>query len=170
MRKALIVAALALSTIAAQPAAAADPSGDWMVENGSAIIRIAKCGDLYWGVVAWEREPGRDSANPNPSKRNRPTLGIPILLGLRTASDNRWEGKVYNAENGSLYQVHVSRAREDVLRIEGCILGGLFCGGQSWRRASVPGDQVAQTQGRGSGKSKSAAPGGVNVCAAAAQG
>ena len=108
--------------------------------------------------------------NPDPSKRNRPTLGIPILLGLRTASDNRWEGKVYNAENGSLYQVHVSRAREDVLRIEGCILGGLFCGGQNWRRASVPGDQVAQTQGRGSGRSKSAAPGGVNVCAAAAQG
>jgi hypothetical protein len=61
-------------------------------------------------------------------------------------------------------------SKATVLRIDGCILGGLFCGGQNWRRASVPGDQVAQTRGRGSGKSRSAAPGGVNVCAAAAQG
>ena len=78
MRTALIAAAIALSTIAAQPAAAADPSGDWMVENGSAIIRIAKCGDLYWGVVAWEREPGRDSANPELGPAPDPSLDASI--------------------------------------------------------------------------------------------
>ena len=173
MRKTILVlATVVLAIMTAQPAAAADPSGDWMVENRSAIIRIARCGDLYWGIVVWEREPGRDSANPDPAKRNRPTLGIPILLGLKATGDNRWEGKVYNAENGSLYMVRVSLASPDVLRIEGCILGGIFCGGQNWTRARVPDDQVAQTQGRGAAKGSKGATGAqtANVCAAAARG
>ena len=37
-----------------------------------------------WGVVAWEKQPGgRDSNNPDASKKSRPTLGMPILLDMK---------------------------------------------------------------------------------------
>jgi len=47
-------------TLASSAALAAEPTGDWRVEDGSAIIRIDNCRGALWGVVAWEKVPGRD--------------------------------------------------------------------------------------------------------------
>jgi hypothetical protein len=63
---------------------AADPTGDWRVADGVANIRVAECNGDMWGVVAWEKVPGgRDKNNPDVSKQNRPTLGMPILLDMK---------------------------------------------------------------------------------------
>ena len=65
-------------------ASAADPTGDWRVADGVANIRVAQCAGSMWGVVAWEKEPGgRDTNNPDVSKKSRPTLGMPILLDMK---------------------------------------------------------------------------------------
>src|SRR5271169_2471727 len=73
----ILVAGLAL-------ALAADPTGDWRVADGVANIRVAECNGSMWGVVAWEKEAGgRDANNPDVSKQNRPTLGMPILLDMK---------------------------------------------------------------------------------------
>ena len=38
----------------------------------------------YVGSVAWEKGPGRlDNNNPDVSKQNRPTLGMPILIDMK---------------------------------------------------------------------------------------
>ena len=59
-------------------ALAADPTGDWRVEDGVANIRVAECNGSMWGVVAWEKTPGgRDKNNPDAAKQNRPTLAMP---------------------------------------------------------------------------------------------
>ncbi len=129
-----VLAAAAMAT----PASAADPTGDWQVEGGYATVRIANCDDKLWGIVAWERNPNFDRNNPDPSKRTRPTLGIPILLGMSQEGPNRWDGEIYNTEDGRTYTAHIGLTSPDVLRVEGCVLGFL-CGGQSWTRvASVP--------------------------------
>ena len=39
---------------------------------------IEHCADGYWGSIAWERQPGFDAHNPDPSKRGRPLLGTPV--------------------------------------------------------------------------------------------
>jgi uncharacterized protein (DUF2147 family) len=127
------------------PAAAADPRGVWLVEDKSAQIQIENCGGVLWGVVAWERTPGHDNENPDPALRGRATLGIPILLGMRPqgppgASGTVWRGHIYNAKNGSTYEANIKLAGPALLHLEGCVLGGLFCGGQDWARvkASAP--------------------------------
>jgi uncharacterized protein (DUF2147 family) len=144
---------------AAGPAQAAELTGVWMVADGTAKIQIDNCGGSLWGVVVWEREPGHDMANPDASLRGRPTLGIPILLGLRPGAQQGWQGgqqggpqeewrgHVYNAKNGETYEVHIRLASQDVLHLEGCVLGGLFCGGENWSRAAAPPGAAARRTG-----------------------
>lgn len=71
---------------------AAEPTGEWLVENGGARIHIENCGGALWGVVAWERQPGRDIENPDPALKGRPTLCIPILINMKKTSAECWGG------------------------------------------------------------------------------
>jgi uncharacterized protein (DUF2147 family) len=160
MRSIALISCCAILTVA--PAFAAEPTGDWLVENGAAQIRIENCGGALWGVVSWEKIPGgHDTNNPDPALRGRPILGMPTLIDLKPGRDDRWEGEVYNAENGKTYDVKIKLTNPNTLRIEGCVLGGFFCGGQDWTRvAQQPpaGAQPAQTRGGPPVASKGAAP------------
>src|ERR1700716_771150 len=121
------------------PALAADPTGDWRVADGVANIRVAECNGSMWGAVAWEKVPGgRDKNNPDVSKQNRPTLGMPILIDMKkkTRAD-QWEGQVYNAKDGQFYSSTIKPAGPDQLEIQGCVLGFL-CGGETWTRVAGP--------------------------------
>jgi uncharacterized protein (DUF2147 family) len=132
-RIAPIVFALAF----AGSALAAEPTGAWLVENGYAHIKVDICGDRLWGIISWEQKASIDRNNPDATKRTRPTLGIPILLGMTQVKPNRWDGEIYNSEDGRTYTAHISLAQDDVLRVEGCVLGFL-CGGQNWTRVEPP--------------------------------
>src|SRR6266480_1246085 len=120
-------------------AKAADPTGDWRVADGVANIRVAQCNGSMWGVVAWEKEPGgRDTNNPDVSKKNRPTLGMPILIDMKKKPGaEQWEGQVYNAKDGQLYSSTITPAGSDQLEIKGYVLGFL-CGGETWTRVAPP--------------------------------
>jgi uncharacterized protein (DUF2147 family) len=120
-------------------ALAADPTGDWMVADQVANIRVAECNGSMWGVVAWEKTPGgRDINNPDVSKQSRPTLGMPILIDMKKkAGADQWEGQVYNAKDGKSYQSTIKPVGTDQLEIQGCILGFL-CGGETWTRVAPP--------------------------------
>jgi uncharacterized protein (DUF2147 family) len=121
------------------PALAIDPTGDWRVADGVANIRVAQCNGSMWGVVAWEKEPGgHDTNNPEPAKKTRPTLGMPILIDMKKkAGADQWEGQVYNAKDGQLYSSTISPTAKDQLEIKGCVLGFL-CGGETWTRVGPP--------------------------------
>lgn len=136
--KRLTLLALAL-VLSSQPLWAADPSGDWLVEDGSAKIRVAICGGSLWGVVGWEKTPGgKDSSNPDPAKRSRDTLGIPILIDMKPSGADKWAGQIYNAKDGKMYQASVTLESDKALKVRGCVLGGLFCGGETWARSVEP--------------------------------
>jgi len=140
-----IVAVLGLSG----PAFAAEPVGDWLVANKMAVVRVAPCGEVLCGNIAWTKgPPGTDHNNPDPAKRNRSVIGMPILLDMKpTSSANRWEGEIYNAEDGKIYSGSIALNSENVLRIEGCVLGFL-CGGQNWSRAKCDEAASSATVGR----------------------
>lgn len=137
--KPAFVLSLALQISYASSALAADPTGDWRVADGVANIRVAQCNGSMWGVVSWEKEPGnRDSNNPDASKRNRPTLGMPILIDMKKkAGADSWEGQVYNAKDGQTYSSSITPTDADHLEIKGCVLGFL-CGGETWTRVAPP--------------------------------
>ena len=122
-----------LLALFAGPALAADPSGNWLVADKTAIIRIAPCGSAYCGTIAWTSEPGVDEHNPDPSKRNHPIVGTQILLGMKAAGSDRWSGQIYNPDNGKTYSGHITLTGPNQLKVEGCLL--FFCSGESWTRA-----------------------------------
>jgi uncharacterized protein (DUF2147 family) len=146
-------------------ALAADPTGDWRVADGVANVRVAQCGASMWGVVSWEIQPGRDSNNPDESKKTRPTLGMPILLDMKKkAGADSWEGQVYNAKDGQTYSSSITPTDADHLEIKGCVLGFL-CGGETWSRVappipSSPANSMAKgsTKATGAPKAASTAP------------
>src|SRR4051812_17648927 len=137
-------------------ALAADPTGDWRVADGVANIRVAECNGSMWGAVSWEKTPGgRDTNNPDVSKQNRPTLGMPILIDMKKKpAIDQWEGQVYNAKDGKSYQSTIKPLGADQLEIQGCVLGFL-CGGETWTRVgppipSSPANSMAKAKGGGS--------------------
>ncbi len=132
------MAAGLLSLLSMGAASAQTPAGDWLVQDGTAAIRIVQCGGAFWGVISWTKgPPGTDGNNPNPALRSRSVLGMPILINMRPGS-GRWDGEVYNAQDGSTYTSHISLVTPDTLKIEGCVFGGLICGGENWTRVPLP--------------------------------
>jgi uncharacterized protein (DUF2147 family) len=121
------------------PALALDPTGDWLVGDGVANIRVAQCNGNMWGAVSWEKTPGgRDINNPDVSKQNRPSLGMPILIDMKKKPGvDAWEGQVYNAKDGQFYSSTIKPIDPDHLEIQGCVLGFL-CGGETWTRVAGP--------------------------------
>ena len=118
-----------------------EPSGTWLTEDGRARVRVEHCGaapDRICGYIVWMKEtvdakgqPYRDRFNPDPAKRSRMLLGHQMLLGLKPATEGRFTGDVYNAEDGKTYGVAIWRDGANHLAVKGCLLG-LFCSTQSW--------------------------------------
>src|SRR5229473_7525438 len=118
---------------------AADPTGDWKVADGVANIRVAECNGSMWGAVSWEKAPGgHDTNNPDVAKQSRPTLGMPILIGMKKKPGvDQWEGQVYNGKDGQFYSSTIKPVGPDQMEIQGCVLGFL-CGGETWTRVAGP--------------------------------
>ena len=116
---------------------AVSPVGEWLVEDGEARIRIEECANNLCGVVSGAKNVNEtDRKNPKPELRNRPIIGLPVLLDMKPAAVNRWEGRIYNAKNGQTYTAHISLIDPERLRVEGCVFGGFICGGQNWTRVN----------------------------------
>lgn len=150
---------VALSVSLSGPAMAAEIQGEWLVKDQTARIGIAPCPPApgvapaatrpgvatpppavtpntpLCGNIVWTKTPGgTDENNPDPAKRSRPVMGLEILLAMKQTGPNKWEGSVYNAENGKTYKAAMSLEGADALRMEGCIMGGFLCGGETWTR------------------------------------
>ena len=98
-------------------------------------------------------------------------VGVPILRAMKPVSPNKWEGEVYNAQNGKMYSANISLVSDDVLKIQGCVLGGIFCGGENWTRVvpvvqPAPPPQAAEAdRRRRAAQQKAAAPPPAQTCA-----
>jgi uncharacterized protein (DUF2147 family) len=112
------------------------PVGEWLVEDGKSQIRIEECGANLCGHVSVAKKPNeKDRNNPNPSLRGRSVVGMPILLDMKP-SGNRWNGRIYNAQDGKTYTGNISLKNGNTLRVQGCVFGGMICGGQNWSRVN----------------------------------
>jgi uncharacterized protein (DUF2147 family) len=157
-RTCLVLAGVCLSA----GIAVADPIGEWLVEKGYAKIRIENCGNSLWGAVVWEQKSGVDGKNPDPAKKGRPTLGMPVLLDMKPVDPNKWAGQIYNSEDGQTYSSNISLGGPDVLQVRGCVLGFL-CGGENWTRVKdeppLPGAPAAPgPQPRANGPAPTSTP------------
>lgn len=119
-------------TLSAQ---AADARGEWARPNGSSRIKIASCGGALCGTLVWLKSPRKDVKNPDPAKRSRPLVGSRTVLGMKPSGKaGQWKGKVYNAEDGKTYTGYMTMDGNNRLKLEGCVLGGMVCKGETWSR------------------------------------
>jgi uncharacterized protein (DUF2147 family) len=129
---------VSLLTSAAQ---AAPAEGTWLSEDGGTKVRISDCGGKLCGKVVWLKDPtgadGKpktDRFNEDQSKRSRPLLGVSVVQGMAPTSDNKWSGKIYNADDGKTYDAHVSVISNNAMNVQGCVLS-ILCKNQKWTRA-----------------------------------
>ena len=111
------------------------PIGEWITKGGEGRVQIRPCGQALCGYASGANPKDTDRNNPDTSKRNRPLNGMPVLIDMKPAKNGHWEGQAYNPTDGRTYSSNISLKSADVLRIEGCVFGGLFCGGEDWTRA-----------------------------------
>jgi uncharacterized protein (DUF2147 family) len=119
----------------------ADPSGLWREKDGG-TVRIVRCGAGYCGVIASVNPPrdpatGRpvtDKNNPDPARRLRPVVGLPVLTASRPAGPKTWSGRLYDIDRGQVFAGRLIEVDAGTVRIEGC--SGSMCGGEDLARIS----------------------------------
>jgi uncharacterized protein (DUF2147 family) len=119
--------------------ALASVEGVWMGKDGT-TLRIRNCGDAVCGNVASvpeKSDPGTgvartDAKNADPNLRNRPLVGIQVLIAMRPNGPGKWSGRLYNVGDGNTYAGNLIELGPDTVRVEGCWLG--VCGGENLTR------------------------------------
>jgi uncharacterized protein (DUF2147 family) len=150
------VLAIAFLTTHAFAQSPVEPTGTWLTEDGRAKIRIEHCNEAsgLCGYVVWLKDPLNDKGqprtdiyNPDPAKRNRPSLGMQLISSLKVDEDQHFAGDIYNADNGKTYAITLAVEKSNELRVRGCMMH-ILCGSQSWSRVPdlpVPGTHVVST-------------------------
>ena len=161
---AALVGLAALGCLRPDPAAAADPTGTWLTEDGRARVRTEPCGPgqaHLCGYVVWLAKPNDEAGqpridryNPDPRRQARPTLGHQMILGLKPNDAGRYAGRIYNGDNGKSYDVTAWSEQAAELSVKGCMLA-VFCGSQTWTRVSdvLPGQLAGATDAPGGPRS-----------------
>jgi uncharacterized protein (DUF2147 family) len=77
-------------------------------------------------------KPPTDKNNADPAKRNRPLVGVEVLISMHHEEPTKWSGQIYNVRDGMNYSGSVIETGPSSIRIEGCWLG--ICGGEDLTR------------------------------------
>ena len=132
---ALLVGALCFGSPAHALEAANDPHGLWLRPEGGVRFSFYDCGDsLCAKVVGAQR--AEDQAG----------VGTVILRDAKKTSANEWRGKLYNSDDGKVYDGYISVKANGELSVKGCILG-VLCGGETWKRIE-PAKAAVSTKAR----------------------
>jgi uncharacterized protein (DUF2147 family) len=102
--------------VAAAPAAASNsPIGIWATEENKGNVRVEACGQNLCGFTDHTDEK--------------------ILINMRP-QDSKWVGLIHDPKSGRNYDSTIAMKDPNTLRVQGCAFGGMFCGGQIWKRVS----------------------------------
>jgi Uncharacterized protein conserved in bacteria (DUF2147) len=99
-------------------AAASDPNspiGVWSTEENKGDVRIEECGGNLCGYAV--------------------NTGARILINMKPQG-SKWTGRIHDPESGRNYDSTIALKSTDTLKVQGCAFGGMFCGGQTWKRVS----------------------------------
>jgi len=114
----LVVIALSLT---ANDCLAEEIIGTWKSDKGAMRVKFEPCGGATRGSIVWVK-PGADT---------RAKLGQHLFFDMRPDGKKSWTGKA--AYDGSVYFSRISIAETD-LRTSGCVMTGLLCKSEIWRR------------------------------------
>lgn len=119
--------AAAPSVVAAQPApqpqtapvattpAPTGPVGVWATEENKGNVRVEACGANLCGYSEKTNER--------------------ILINMKP-DGSKWSGRIHDPDSGRNYDSTIAMKGPNAMRVQGCAFGGMFCGGQTWKRIS----------------------------------
>ena len=99
-------------------AATADPNspvGIWSTEENKGNVRIEECGANLCGYAV--------------------NTGARILINMKPQGA-KWTGRIHDPDSGRNYDSTIALKSTNTLKVQGCAFGGMFCGGQTWKRVS----------------------------------
>jgi uncharacterized protein (DUF2147 family) len=99
-------------------AAAPDPTsplGIWATEKNKGNVRIEECGANLCGYAV--------------------NTGEKILINMKPRG-SQWAGRIHDPDSGRNYDSTITLKGANALKVQGCAFGGMFCGGQTWKRVS----------------------------------
>ncbi|TPQ33666.1 DUF2147 domain-containing protein [Bradyrhizobium guangdongense] len=111
-------AVTAPAPVAAAPApvvAPTTPLGIWATEENKGNVRVEQCGTNLCGYAEKTNEK--------------------ILINMRP-DGAKWTGRIHDPDSGRNYDSTIAMKGPNALRVQGCAFGGMFCGGQTWKRVS----------------------------------
>jgi uncharacterized protein (DUF2147 family) len=105
---------------AAAPAAAPvqvanSPLGIWQTEENKGNVRVEQCGANLCGYAV--------------------NTGERILINMKSEG-SKWAGRIHDPDSGKDYDSTIAMKGSNLLKVQGCAFGGMFCGGQTWKRVS----------------------------------
>jgi len=95
------------------------PVGVWQTEKKEGKVQIEQCGANLCGWAVEERTGAK---------------GKQVLVDMKPTRENLWNGKINDVRGGGTYVSKMSLHGPNSLRVEGCAMGGMLCGGQTWTR------------------------------------
>ena len=91
------------------------PLGVWATEENKGNVRIEQCGANLCGYSV--------------------KSGEKILISMKPEG-SKWTGRIRDPDSGRNYNSTIAMKGTATLRVQGCAFGGMFCGGQTWKRVS----------------------------------
>jgi uncharacterized protein (DUF2147 family) len=112
-------APVTVAAVAPSPAPVAavptTPIGVWATEENKGNVRIEECGQNLCGYAV--------------------KTGEKILISMKPQG-SKWTGQIHDPDSGSNYDSTIAMKSPNALKVQGCAFGGMFCGGQTWKRVS----------------------------------
>jgi uncharacterized protein (DUF2147 family) len=91
------------------------PLGVWATEGNKGNVSVEPCGPNLCGYAV--------------------KTGAKILINMKP-SDAKWTGRIHDPDSGRDYDSTIAMRGPNAMRVQGCAFGGMFCGGQTWKRVS----------------------------------
>ena len=91
------------------------PIGVWAAEDNKGNVRIEQCGENLCGYAV--------------------KTGEKVLINMKPQG-SKWAGRIQDPDSGRKYDSTIAMKGTNSLRVQGCAFGGMFCGGQTWKRVS----------------------------------
>jgi len=95
--------------------AANTPIGVWATEENKGNVRVEQCGPNLCGYAEKTNER--------------------ILINMKP-DGAKWSGRIHDPDSGRNYDSTIAMKGPNAMRVQGCAFGGMFCGGQTWKRVS----------------------------------
>ncbi|WP_076865623.1 DUF2147 domain-containing protein [Bradyrhizobium mercantei] len=100
---------------AAPTATPTGPIGVWATEENKGNVRVEACGANLCGYSEKTNER--------------------ILINMKP-DGSKWSGRIHDPDSGRNYDSTIAMKGPNAMRVQGCAFGGMFCGGQTWKRVS----------------------------------